>query len=137
MGSNAATTCAGCGASTDEQTSLPVADRKSCSSCGSTARNFDTHIHESITAREKIGMKQRRLGHKKPIFESVSGDDLHRASGQWNKLTREIDRENNRYKEIIVNPESGKTIRHCDEPLTDHINRGSAKPILGNGKQDD
>jgi hypothetical protein len=73
-------------------------------------------------------MKQKRPGHKKPIYESVSGDDLHRASGQWNKLTREIDRENNRYMELIINPETGQVLRHCDEPLTSHVDRGSAKP---------
>ena len=126
-------TCAGCGAPIDEPVRLAVADRKPCSSCGFMARNFSAHIQESLTIREKIGMKQKRPGHKKPIYESVSGDDLHRASGQWNKLTREIDRENNRYREVIVNPEASKTLRHCDEPLTDHINRGSAKPKPGEG----
>lgn len=129
------TSCAGCGAPIDEPADLPVVDRKPCSTCGSTARNFSAHIHESLTIREKIRMKQKRLGYKKPIYESVSGDDLHRASGQWNKLTREIDRENNRYKEVIVNPETGETLRHCYEPLTDHINRGSAKQKPGKGGQ--
>jgi hypothetical protein len=130
------TTCAGCGALINEPASLPVADRKPCSSCGSKARNFGAHIHESLSIREKIGMKQKRPGHKKPIYESVSGDDLHRVSGKWNKLTREIDREKNHYREVIVNPETGETLRHCDEPLTDHINRGSAKPKPGEGGQD-
>jgi hypothetical protein len=46
-----------------------------------------------------------------------------------------IDRENNQYKEVIVNPETGELIRHCDEPLTEHINRGSAKNP-GEGGQD-
>ena len=59
----------------------------------------------------KIGIKHKRQGIKKPVYECVSGDDLHRVSGQWNKLTREIDRENNRYSELIVNPETGEVIR--------------------------
>jgi hypothetical protein len=129
------TTCAGCGALIDEPAGLPAADRKPCSSCGSSARNFGIHVHESLTVHEKIGMKQKRYGHKKPIYESLSGDDLHRASGQWNRKTRVIDRENNQYKEVIVNPETGELIRHCDEPLTEHINRGSAKNP-GEGGQD-
>ena len=85
-------------------------------------------MHGSLTLREKIGLKHKRPGHKKPIYESVSGEDLHRATGQWNQLTREIDREKNRYKEVIVNPQTGKVVRHVDEPLTDHTGRGSAKP---------
>jgi len=93
-------------------------------------------VHEKLTIREKIGMKHKRPGHKKPIYESVSGDDLHRATGQWNKLTREIDRENNRYKEVIINPESGEVIRHCEEPLTKHFDRGSAKPKSSEGGED-
>lgn len=78
-------------------------------------------------------MKQKRPGHRKPIYESVSGDDLHRDTGQWNKLTREIDRENNRYKEVIKNPDNGEILRHCEEPLTDHFGRGSAKPKSRDG----
>ena len=78
-------------------------------------------------------MKQKRLGHRKTIYESVSGDDLHRDTGQWNKLTREIDRENNRYKEVIINPDNGEILRHCEEPLTDHFGRGSAKPQSPDG----
>lgn len=130
------TLCAACGTRIDEPANVPVAERKPCPLCGSTARHFGVHVNESVQVREKIGMKQKRPGHKKSIYESVSGDDLHRASGQWNKLTREIDRENNRYKEVIVNPETGEALRYCDQPLTDHTGRGSAKPKPGEGGQD-
>ena len=130
------TLCAACGTPIDESANTLPADRKACPSCGSLARNFSVHVHETLTLREKIGLKHKRPGHKKPIYESVSGDDLHRATGQWNKLTREIDRENNRYKEVIVNPASGEVLRHCDEPLTEHIGRGSAKPKPSEGGQD-
>ena len=72
----------------------------------------------------------------KPIYELVSGEDLHRATGQWNQLTREIDRQNNRYKEVIVNSQTGEVVRHVDEPLTDHRGRGSAKPKLNKENTD-
>ena len=81
-------------------------------------------------------MKQRRPGVKKPIYESVAGDDQHRSSGQWNHLTREIDRESNRYREVIVNPQTGEVIRQVDEPLTSHVGRGSAKPKTRGGGGD-
>ena len=130
------TLCAACGEQLDEPAGMLPEQRKPCPSCGSLARNFSVHIHETLTFREKLGMKQKRPGHKKPIYESVSGDDLHRATGQWNKLTREIDRENNRYKEVIVNPASGEVLRHCDEPLTEHVARGSAKQKPTDGGKD-
>lgn len=121
------TLCAACGIPIDEPSSTLPADRNPCPSCGSLVRTFNVHVQETLTIREKIGMKQKRPGHKKPIYESVSGDDLYLATGQWNKLTREIDRENNNYKEVISNPESGEVLRHCEEPLTEHFGRGSAK----------
>jgi hypothetical protein len=99
-------------------------------------RTFHSHVLASVTVRSKIGLKQKRPGYKQPIYESVSGDDLHRATGQWNELTREIDRENDRYRERIVNPQSGEVIRHVDEPLTNHTGRGSAKPKPSEGKDD-
>jgi hypothetical protein len=130
------TLCAACGAAIDEPPSTLPADRTPCPSCGSLARTFNVEIQETLTLREKIGLKHKRPGHKKPIYESVSGDDLHRATGQWNKLTREIDRENNRYREVVVNPETNEVLRECDERLTEHTDRGSAKPKPGEGGQD-
>ena len=121
------TRCSACGSAIDEPTSTRIAERKPCPSCGSVARTFSVHVRESLTLREKIGLKHKRPGHKKPIYESVSGEDLHRDTGQWSQLTREIDRENNRYKEVIVKPQTGEIVRHVDEPLTDHTGRGSAK----------
>ena len=127
------THCVACGNPIDEpMNTLPV-DREPCPACGSLARSFSVSLHETLVIREKLGMKHKRPGHKKPIYESVTGDDLHRDTGQWNKLTREIDRENNRYKEVITNPESGEVLRHCEEPLTDHFDRGSAKPKPSEG----
>jgi hypothetical protein len=97
---------------------------------------FDgTHVQRpssgNADAPREDRLKHKRPGHKKPIYESVSGDDLHRKSGQWNHLTREIDRENDRYKEVILNPTTGEVIRSVDEPLTEHTGRGSAKPKIG------
>jgi len=85
-------------------------------------------VIEVATVREKWAMKHKRPGHKKPISESVTGDDLHQQSGQWNKLDRTIDRENNRYRELIIDPATGTVIRSCDEPLSDHQGHGTAKP---------
>lgn len=82
---------------------------------------------DSVTLREKVGLKHKRPAKSKPIYESVSGDDLHRTSGKWNRLEREIDRDDDRYRERIVDGETGEIIRQVDEPLTSHTGRGSAK----------
>ena len=98
-----------------------------CPHCGSRRRIIGAEVTESLTVREKWGMKHKRPGHKKPISESVTGDDLHRQSGQWNKLDRTIDRLNDRYTELITDPVTGTVIRSCDEPLSDHQGHGTAK----------
>ena len=122
------TSCSACGAAIDEPATTPVAERKPCPSCGSVVRNFNAHVHDSMPLREKLGLKHKRPGHKRPIYESVSGEDFHRDTGKWNEITREIDRENDRYREGIVNPQTGEIIRQVDEPLTNHRSRGYAKP---------
>jgi hypothetical protein len=39
-----------------------------------------------------------------------------------------IDRDNNRYFEMVTDYESGEIIHHCEEPLSEHQGHGSAKP---------
>ena len=125
--------CSQCGTRIDEPHNTPHEQRVPCPSCGSIARTFNVHLNETLTLREKLGVKQKRPGHKKPIYESVGGDDLHRDTGQWNHLSREIDRLNDRYREKIVNPKTGEVIREVDEPLSEHVTRGSAKPRAPSG----
>ena len=127
--------CAACGRTIDDAASTLAVDRQPCPTCGSLARSFSMQVEETLSLREKLGLKHKRPGHKKPIYESLSGDDLYRETGQWNKLLREIDRENDRYKEVIINPENGDVLRQCDEPLSKHVGRGSAKPKPKGGGQ--
>jgi hypothetical protein len=65
---------------------------------------------------------------KKPFLEVKSGDDFHRDTGTFNDLERIIDRRNDRYHERIVDKETGAVIREVNEPLSDHVGRGLAKP---------
>jgi PHP family Zn ribbon phosphoesterase len=129
-GNETNTSCSQCGAHIEEPQCTPVEARAPCPACGSLARTLNVHVQDVLTPtlREKIGLKHKHPDHKKPIYELVTGDDLHRNSDQWNHLTREIDRLNNRYKEVILNPTTGEVIRSVDEPLTEHTGRGSAKP---------
>jgi len=66
-------------------------------------------------------------GVNRPRIEFVEGDDLHRDFGRWMKLSRQIDRENDRYRETVVDPKTGRVVHECDEPLSEHRGHGSAK----------
>jgi len=119
--------CSNCGEPIDEPSSVLLPMRAPCRGCGSTRRTFTLDVAETVKIREKIGLKHRRPGHKRAIYESVEGYDLHRYTGQWSHLSRVIDRENNRYQERIINPATREVLRSVDEPLTDHVGRGTAR----------
>jgi hypothetical protein len=53
------------------------------------------------------------------------------------KLRRIIDRRNNRYQELVVDPQTGETVREVDEPLSEHRGHGSAKPKKQQDNADD
>jgi hypothetical protein len=67
-------------------------------------------------------------GWRDTAMESTgTGHALHRKSGQWNILSRLIDREQDTYDERIDDGETGMIIRELREPLSKHSGRGSAK----------
>jgi hypothetical protein len=119
--------CGKCGQELSEPTIVSLENRVPCPYCGSLSRAYFASVHETMTAREKIGMKGKRGGKGKPFIETTSGDDLHKTTGKWNRLERVIDRENNLYSEKIIDPETGRIIHQCEEPLSEHKGHGSAK----------
>ena len=119
--------CKNCACVLNESPSLPVDQRQPCQSCGSLNRHHNAELAERVEARASLGLKHKRPGFKKPIYEEVVKPDLHRKTNRWSFLVRIIDRYRNRYREHITDIESGRVVRSVDEPLTDHVNRGSAK----------
>lgn len=101
--------------------------RDPCPQCGSISRKIAAAISERETVREKIGLKQKRSGFRRAIYEEKSGDDFWRIKGKWMKVIQIVDRLNNRYRKKIVDPRTGETVRDTDEPLTEHQGYGSAK----------
>jgi hypothetical protein len=110
----------------DETYNLPELKREPCPQCGSLGRFLHMDISEDITIREKLRLRHKVPGQKRPIAEIVSGDDLHRDSGAWVRLLRVIDRGKNWYKETITNS-FGVMLHHQDHPLDKHTGHGSAK----------
>jgi hypothetical protein len=119
--------CQNCGESLKEPFDLLPEGRTPCPKCGSTARHFEVMVSETLAMHEQIGMKARHGDSGKPFLESKSGDSLHRRTGEWVSREMTVDRENDVYKELITNPETGKVIHHCEEPLSQHQGHGSAK----------
>ena len=119
--------CGNCKEELDEDSNLPPDQRKPCSKCGSLSRCYHVLVNDTIKFHEKLGMKARHNSGGKPFFESVVGSDLHRKSGKWMKLERTIDRENNHYREVVVDSNTGDVVHFCEEPLSDHQQHGTEK----------
>jgi len=55
------------------------------------------------------------------------GEELHRLTGRWHQLERVLDRRRNRYFEHIEDADTGQTVRHVEERLTEHQGHGDAR----------
>jgi hypothetical protein len=119
--------CARCEASIDELPNAFAGDRQPCPRCGATSRRFDVAISATVEAHSDLGLKHRRPGFKRAIHEEKSGSSFSVRLKRWMQRTRVIDRENDRYAEKVVDPLTGETVHHCDEPLSAHQGHGSAK----------
>ncbi len=119
--------CRDCNATLEEPFDLPSESRGPCLECGSIARRFEVTVSETATFHEQIGIKARHGTSGKPFLESKFGDSLHRKTNEWVSREMTVDRENDRYKELVTHPETGEVIHYCEEPLSDHRGHGSAK----------
>jgi len=104
-----------------------------CPKCKSTKRHIRVEIREesALEIKEFIDLKLKAdafPSKAKLRMHIQQGDELHRKSGTWMKKERVIDKDSNSYKEVIIDPATNEVVRHCEEPLSDHVNRGSARP---------
>jgi|SRR5579871_5365428 len=120
--------CGECGQQLDELPSTPSAARVPCPICGSLRRRFNRGLGVTIAPHSAVAVKLKRGGRGRPALEQRVGDDLHRATGQWNRLERVVSREQDEYHERISDLQTGAVLREIHEPLSRHTGHGSAKP---------
>jgi rubredoxin len=98
-----------------------ITDRLPCPECGSTAVSFHLTAADAILLKEQVGIKTKRsAGRRGRLIEGKFGDDLHKATGRWNRLDRRIDYQRDWYDETITDPETGAGIHEVHEPLSEH-----------------
>jgi len=118
-------TCPSCKTGTLLSTEGRLDGRAKHFSCGH--KHFNIRMEDTLEFHGSLGFKAKKQGVGKPYLEGRTGDNLHHKTGKWMLLERVIDRAKNWYKELISDPETGKVVRHCEEPLSDHRDRGSAR----------
>ena len=77
------------------------------------------------------GVMQRKWKPAKKHFvvDEKVGTDWSYEFKKFVEFHRIIDKENDRYYERIVDPDTGDVIREVDEPLSTHQGHGSAKTL--------
>jgi hypothetical protein len=118
--------CGECGNEIEEIRN-EIDKRIPCGKCGSLTRVQKASIHETANAQDGIGMKLKRNGKGKSIYEAKTEYKLFRKTGEITNIDRIIDREGNKYKEEITAPVTGEVIHRCDEALSDHKGHGDDK----------
>jgi hypothetical protein len=79
-----------------------------------------------LVFRSELGIKAKRPGQPKPFHEQRVGATLHRDTQTWRQRQRLIDRDTDRYVEVITDAD-GREVHHCEESLSAHVGHGSAK----------
>jgi len=118
--------CATCGASIDTAVDTEE-NRIPCTNCGGTQRHYSDTFTDVIVFRDGIRVEAKHAREKRPFIEELAGPDFSRSKEKAVQKERIIDRDNDRYTEKVTDYESGETIHHCDEPLSQHQGHGSAK----------
>ncbi len=107
-------TCANCGSPLAVGNEGPNSD-STCSECGLA----QMHIH--LTIEDHVGveihdalrgkLKDPNLSSKNnPRVDFFAGDDLRKSDEKWMQKKRVLDRDNDRYIEVVVDPETGEII---------------------------
>ena len=93
-----------------------------------------TVIVEGVEAKAHAGRlaakgairKGQRKGRRKYDYESIKGNEFS-SNGTFVQKERVIDRENNLYKELVINVDTGEILHSSEHPLSEHKDHGSAK----------
>ncbi|MBP2297091.1 hypothetical protein [Azospirillum rugosum] len=131
METSRAVECGDCGEPLDPSNLTPGTTPIPCPKCGSTNQKVTLNIFDEITTEVRDSLKGKVKDDSFPSKKKVRrdffyGSDERKSKGDYVYKEREIDKDNNRYREL-VREESGEVIRDIEQPLTDHTGHGSAK----------
>ena len=122
--------CVGCKADLT-QTTAPN-EGSPCPHCSSTQRAMVVSVGLGMVSmlRLRIPNPAKRNRRDRYLREEMHGDEFHRKSGRWVEKRRIIDRRNDRYEEVITDPDTGQVIHECREALSAHQGHGDAKKAV-------
>jgi hypothetical protein len=101
-----------------------------CPECGSDKLIVKVAVADTLSVglKELVKLKGRSGPGKSGIRrELVQGDELTTITGLWARKHRLMDKDEDQYRELVIEEISGKVLRDVSEPLTSHQGRGSAR----------
>jgi len=125
------TSCATCALELPDD--LP-GQKPPCPKCGSTKRSHSADVSEGIGLHNGLRLKALKPelpSAKKLRFDTYVGVEKSHKHGRLVRVERTIDKDNDRYIERVVDLQTGELLHECDEPLSQHINHGTAKGRSG------
>ena len=144
--------CSKCGHEFPHQPGEPASSDshgKPCPRCGHTLKTYGV-VHNatakgtasmsktvgknlSATAKGRAGVRAKaRSGEAgkpggKPWLTTMSEPSWSRDRQKWLHREKTENRQDNRYTEVVKDPDTGEIVYEVDEPLTDHRGHGSAR----------
>ncbi|MEW5894452.1 MAG: hypothetical protein AB1650_01655 [Candidatus Omnitrophota bacterium] len=109
----------------DEETKAMVRAR-----CRTTSRVKRIYVNDFMSVEIAVEGKVTNKDYPKnrrPKREFFYGPELYKKENKWVHKDREIDRAKDRYREIVIDPDTGEVIHECEHPLSEHKEHGSAK----------
>ena len=89
-------------------------------------KGVETQSQVGRLAAKGAVRKNPRKGRRKYGFESLKGNEFS-MSGKFIYKEQIIDRENDLYKKLVIDEDTGEVLRHVEHKLSEHKGRGSAK----------
>lgn len=106
-------------------------NKDECPFCGSSCLQVLIESKDSLpTPKDCLKAKAKDDSFpsaKKVRVDLMTGYEKSRSNGQWVEKTRIIDKDNDRYYEHVVAPETKKVLHHCEESLREHRGHGTER----------
>jgi hypothetical protein len=119
--------CADCGYGFPNAGVALASPHPRCPDCGSDAKRAEVLVQETVgVAVDSVSGIGYGTSKNKWFVKFHNRREFFRLTGRWHAVERTFDKRADRYLEHITDAVTGEVVRHSDEPLSKHQNRGSA-----------
>ena len=109
------------------------AEIKSCPVCESSNQSVSLSLSDRIEVTDQLKVTAQdptlpsNTQKKRHQTEIIQGSEWSVSHQKMVHKERLIDKPNNKYTELVVDPDTGEIIHWCEEPLSHHTGHGDAK----------